>query len=116
MMYLLIISVLVCLLQVQGAYVYPLEHSLQDDEFTSRGSVEIHYNPSPGGKIGTVSYSNSPLSQADLASLQELSSTGRYYRIRLVLPNGQYLVSSVPACAFLSSNLKEVSPHSTLYN
>ncbi len=83
-------------------FTFHLEHSF-GDSFSPRGSVELSY-----GKVGAVSFSQDKLSAEEVTSLIALSTQKGFYRLRLQLPSQSYLIASVPACALLSSDLKEV--------
>jgi hypothetical protein len=101
-------AILFCLIFIHsyGLFVYDIEHSINGGQFFSRGTVELHYNPSAGGK-NSVSFSNAVLSKEDIENLVASTAQDGYYRLRISLPN-QQLMSAVPACAFLASNLREV--------
>lgn len=96
-------------------FEYPLEHSLSaDGGFTSRGTVRLEYSTARG-KVGTVTFSTSSLSDDESSTLLSLAESGGYYRLR-ILVDGHYLMASVPACAIVTSQLKEyMTFHADVY-
>jgi len=89
----------------EGTFPFTLEHNLSGT-FTPREKIELHFS-SLSTRGASVKFSGYKLTTADQTKLQKLAESNDFYRVRLVDSARNIVHASVPACALITSGLRE---------